>query len=186
LSVVAARIREWVGSCAVLVIRWWPGRLRGVRVRTRIRLTDAEASALGAIGSFLGSVYRRELARRVELGRLDSKTHAVWRRQRKRAVTAVSSSRWAGTITRAVEDLYLLGMRGLGAHLTGLRQRIEVLATRCAVRHGGFVAATGDDDAHRGRPRRLRGYRDANERFAKTRRLAILRDQLATAGGDGS
>jgi hypothetical protein len=34
----------------------------GVRIRTRVHLTDAEASALAAVGSFLGSVYRTELA----------------------------------------------------------------------------------------------------------------------------
>jgi hypothetical protein len=151
----------------------------GVRIRTRIRLTAAEASALGAIGSFLGSVFRRELSGRVELGRLDSKTHAGWRAGRKQAVTAVSSSRWAGAITRAVEDQYQLGMRGLGAHVTDLRQRVEVLAARCALRPGELAAA--NEDAVGDRLRRRRGYRNANERFAKTRRLAILCDQLATA-----
>ena len=51
------------------------------------------------IGALLGSVYRGELAGRVRLGRLDLKAHAVWRAQRKQALTAVSSSRWAGAIT---------------------------------------------------------------------------------------
>ena len=59
----------------------------GVRIRTRIQLTEAEAAALAAIGSFLGSVYRIELAGRVRLGRLDRASHAVWRAQRKQAVT---------------------------------------------------------------------------------------------------
>lgn len=81
----------------------------GVRIRTRIHLSDAEAAAVVAIGSFLGSVYRAELSSRVEIGRLDRLTHARWRAQRKQVVTAVSSSRWAGAITRAVEDQYQLG-----------------------------------------------------------------------------
>jgi hypothetical protein len=76
----------------------------GVRIRTRIRPTAAEAEALSAIGELLGSAYRCELAARVGLGRLDREAHAVWRAQRKQALTAVSSSRWAGAITRAVED----------------------------------------------------------------------------------
>lgn len=42
----------------------------GVRIRTRIHPTVAEADALGAIGGLLGSVYRGELAARVGLGRL--------------------------------------------------------------------------------------------------------------------
>lgn len=108
----------------------------GVRIRTRVQLTDAEASALGAVGSFLGSVYRTELAGRVELGRLDHEAHAAWRARRKQALTGVSSSRWAGAITRAVEDQYQLGMRALSAHLTDLRRGIEVLEQRCALRPG--------------------------------------------------
>jgi hypothetical protein len=65
----------------------------GVRIRTWIRLSDAEATALRAIGDFLGSVYRVELAQRIRLGRLDHRAQAGWRAQRKQALTAVSSSR---------------------------------------------------------------------------------------------
>jgi len=149
----------------------------GVRIRTRIHLSEAEAAALAGIGSFLGSVYRRELAARVKLGGLDHKAHAGWRAQRKRAVTTVSSSRWAGAITRAVQDQYQLGMRALSAHASDLHAAVEVLEARCALRPGDQEAApTG---AHR--PRRRRGYRSAGERFAKTRRLAILRERLAVA-----
>lgn len=35
---------------------------------------------LRAIGDVLGSVYRGELVRRVRLGRLDRRAHAVWGR----------------------------------------------------------------------------------------------------------
>jgi hypothetical protein len=147
----------------------------GVRIRTRVHLTDAEASALGAVGSFLGSVYRTELAGRVELGRLDYEAHAAWRARRKRALTVVSSSRWAGAITRAVEDQYQLGMRALNAHLTDLRRGIEVVERRCALRPGeqDLAPATAG--------RRRRGYRTVHERFVKTRRLAVLRARLAAA-----
>ena len=43
----------------------------GVRIRTRIHPTASEASALTAIGAFLGSVYRGELAERIGCGSLD-------------------------------------------------------------------------------------------------------------------
>jgi hypothetical protein len=56
----------------------------GARIRTRIHVTEAEATALIVIGDFLGGVYRRELAARIRLGRLDGKEHAAWRAQRKR------------------------------------------------------------------------------------------------------
>jgi hypothetical protein len=148
----------------------------GVRIRTRIHATVEEATALSAIGTRLGSVYRTELAGRIRLGRLDRESHAAWRAQRKQALTAVSSSRWAGAITRAVEDQYQLGMRGVAAHAADLRAAVEVLKQRCALRPGELA----DSGSVRGR-RRRRGYRSASERFAKTRRLAVLRRRLADA-----
>jgi hypothetical protein len=148
----------------------------GVRIRTRIHLTEDEAAGVVAIGLFLGSLYRAELAGRARLGGLDRPSQARWRAQRKRAVTAVASSRWAGAITRAVEDQYQLGMRALSAHVTDLRHAIDVLQARCALRlgeHAPPLAGTGG-------PRR-RGYRSAGERFAKTRHLAVLKSRLRTA-----
>jgi hypothetical protein len=138
LSVVAARMRG-MGE-RVSLRRIGPpvvaGPPSGVRIRTRIDLTEAEATALSAVGSFLGWVYRVELAGRIRAGHLDRTSQAVWRTERKRAVTAVSSSRWAGAITRAVEDQYQLGMRGLAAHVSDLRQAVNVLEARCALRAG--------------------------------------------------
>ena len=79
----------------------------GARIRTRLHVSESEAAALTAIGAFLGSLHRD--------GR------AAWRAERKQAITAVSSSRWAGAITRTVEDQYQLGMRGLAAQVADLR-----------------------------------------------------------------
>jgi hypothetical protein len=155
------------------------GAPSGVRIRTRIHLTEAEAAALSVVGSFLGGVYRGELAERVRLGVLDRAARAVWRAERKQAVTSVSSSRWAGALTRAVEDQYQLGMRALGAHVGDLRLAVAVLEARCALRPGESAPVGAGDRGGRGR--RCRGYRSANERFAKTRRLAVLRSRLAAA-----
>ena len=118
----------------------------GVRIRTRIHPTAAEAEALTAIGELLGSLYRGELAGRVRLGRLDRTAQAVWRAQHKRALTAVSSSRWAGAITRAVEDQYQLGMRGVAAQVADLRAAVEVL-------EAAVCAASRRARAGRGTPR---------------------------------
>ena len=105
----------------------------------------------------------------------------MWRAERKQALTAVSSSRWAGAITRAVEDQYQLGMRGLAAHVADLRAAVAVLEQRCALRPGE-LAPVEDGDNGRGRSRRRRrGYRSAVERFGKTRRLAVLRTRVASA-----
>jgi hypothetical protein len=91
-------------------------------------------------------------------------------------VTAVSSSRWGGAITRTVEDQYQLGMRAVSAHVTDLRQAIEVVEARCALRPGEHASPLDQSSG----PRR-RGYRSAGERFAKTRRLAVLGSRLQTA-----
>ena len=82
----------WSGLSVGVVMMWGTaGRLPrigdpvvagapgGVRIRTRIHLSEAEAAALTMIGSFLGSVYRAELAGRVRRGALDREAHAVWR-----------------------------------------------------------------------------------------------------------
>ena len=44
----------------------------GVRLRTRIHPTAAEAEALTAMGELLGSVYRGELVERIRTGSLGS------------------------------------------------------------------------------------------------------------------
>ncbi|SLH41847.1 hypothetical protein [Mycobacteroides abscessus] len=155
----------------------------GVRIRTRLHLSEGEAAALSEMGTFLGSVYRRELAARIVLGRMDRRQHSVWRACRKQQLTVVSSSRWAGAITRAVEDQYQLGMRALTANVTDLRSAIAVLERRCVLRPNEVAAP--DPDVAGGPRRRSRrpvsGYRSTAERFAKTRRLAVLRDRLAAA-----
>jgi len=184
LSVVAARMWCMAGGRALRrigdpVVAAAPG---GVRIRTRLHPTAAEAEALSAIGELLGSLYRRELAGRIGCGVLDRDSHALWRAQRKQALTAVSSSRWAGAITRAVEDQYQLGMRGLAAHVADLRAAVEVLEQRCGLRPGELAPVDSGEQDNRVRSRRRRrGYRSAGERFAKTRRLAVLRTRLASA-----
>ena len=129
------------------------GAPAGVRIRTRIHPTVAEAEALAAVGELLGSVYRRELAGRVGLGRLDHKAHAVWRAKRKQGLTAVSSSRWAGAITRAVEDQYQLGMRGSGRPGSERAPRRRCLESAVRVSSPGELVPVAKT-ANTGGPRR--------------------------------
>ncbi|MFI1911721.1 hypothetical protein [Nocardia sp. NPDC020380] len=127
-----------------------------------MHVTDSEAAALFEIGNFLGGLFRTGLAARVESGHLDHRHQAEDRAARKRDLTAVSSSRWAGAITRAVEDQYQTGIRGLVAHLRSLDEAIGMLEKRCAL-------SPGERDG------KVAGYRTGAERFEKTRRLAVLR-----------
>ena len=70
----------------------------GARVRTRLQVSDADAAVLRAVGGHLGSLAGRDLAARCAEGRLDRKARPSPARERKRALTAHSSSRWAGAI----------------------------------------------------------------------------------------
>jgi hypothetical protein len=151
----------------------------GVRIRTRIHVTESEAAALTTVGDLLGSVYRADLMGRVRRGSLDRRAQATWRADRKRALTMVSSSRWAGAITRAVEDQYQLGMMGISVRVADLRQALDVLERRCALHPGERAPAGGGRRGAKGR--RVHGYRSAAERFAKTRRVAVLRSRLTAA-----
>jgi IS605 OrfB family transposase len=68
----------------------------------------------------------------------------------------------------------------LAAHVADLRSAIEVLEQRCALAPGQLAPADPTGIEVRSR-RRWRGYRSASERFAKTRRLAVLRTRLQAA-----
>ena len=85
----------------------------GARVRTRLHVSSRDTDVLTAIGTHLGSLAGRDLAARCAAGRLDSKGKAKSRAARKRALTALSSSRWAGAITRTSEDQYRLAEQNL-------------------------------------------------------------------------
>ena len=136
----------------------------GVRIRTRLHPAADEAAALRAIGTFLGTVYRTELATRVAAGKLDHTQQAEHRKVAKKRVTAVTSSRWAGAITRTVIDQYRLGMRTLTAHADHLDAAGRTLAARLAIPLG---ERNGKD----------RSYRDHAEQFSKSRRLVAVRHE---------
>ncbi|WP_220139840.1 hypothetical protein [Nocardia huaxiensis] len=93
--------------------------------------------------------------------------------ERKRALTAESSSRWAGAITKASNELWALARRGQQAHLRSLEAGIAILRARLALPIG--AAGTG------GKPG---GYRSRREWFAKSRRLQILSIRLEAVRAD--
>jgi hypothetical protein len=138
----------------------------GARVRTRLRVSPWDAAVLRAVGSHLGSLAGRDLAARCAEGRLDARGRAVSRRERKRALTAGSSSRWAGAITRASEDAWQLADRNLLAERASLRARVRRVEARAAVPAGGKNG-------------RVPGYATPAERHAKTVRLKVLNGRLA-------
>jgi hypothetical protein len=118
------------------------------------------------VGGYLGSLASADLAARCAEGRLDARQRARSRQVRKRELTARSSSRWAGTLTRASEDAYQLACRNLLAERGSLAARIKRVEARLAVPAGT-------------RAGRVHGYATTAERHAKTVRIQTLRTRLA-------
>jgi len=137
----------------------------GARVRTRLRVSAEDEAVLLAAGKHLGSLAGADLAARCAEGRLDAKGRAESRRERKRALTAGSSSRWAGAITRTSEDQWQLADRNLRAEKASLRVRARKIETRLKIPAGT-------------RQGRIRGYAGQAERHAKTIRLKSLNARL--------
>jgi hypothetical protein len=117
------RLREIAGPFVAAA----PG---GARVRTRLRVSEQDAVVLRAVGRHLGSLAGKDLAARCAEGRLDARSRAESRRERKRALTAQSSSRWAGAITRVSEDAWQLASRNLAAERGTLQARVRKIEAR--------------------------------------------------------
>jgi len=137
----------------------------GARVRARLRLSPQDAAVLRAAGGHLASLAGRDLAARCAAGRLDAQGRARSRAARKRALTAESSSRWAGAITRTSEDTYRLAWQNLRAEQSTLTARTRRIQARLAAPAGRTAGTT-------------RGYPTAAERHAKTVRLQALTARL--------
>nr|WP_303712347.1 hypothetical protein [Kutzneria buriramensis]WKX11412.1 hypothetical protein Q4V64_29425 [Kutzneria buriramensis] len=144
-----------------------PG-LSGVAIRTRLKgLTAGDEKVLRLVGDLLGSLASRDLKARCAAGlEHDSERWA----ERKRTLTQESSSRWAGSVTKAAHDQWALARRGRLAHIQSLQAGIETIEHRLSRPIGdkGTKQAPG-------------GYRSRQEWFAKSRRLRVLEDRLQTA-----
>jgi hypothetical protein len=157
-----------VGRLREIAAPFVAGVPAGARVRTRLRVSPGDAAVLRAVGSHLGSLAGRDLAARCAEGRLDARGRAASRRERKRALTAGSSSRWAGAITRVSEDQWQFAGRNLRAERASLRARVRRIEARAAVPAGETAG-------------RVPGYAAPAERHAKTVRLKVLTGRLARA-----
>lgn len=143
----------------------------GMSVRDRINgLTGVDEQVLRLVGGYLGHLAARDLAKRVRDG-LDHDSRR-WA-ERKRALTALSSSRWAGSITRATNDQWGLARRVQDAHLRRLQVGIAMIRHR--------LSSPVGERGSRGQPG---GYRSRQEWHAKSRRLAVLEARLAAVNVD--
>ncbi|MFC5240611.1 IS200/IS605 family accessory protein TnpB-related protein [Streptomyces atrovirens] len=143
----------------------------GVAIRTRLKeLTADDEKVLCLVGEHLGSLAARDLKARCAAGlEHDSEQWA----QRKRFLTEASSSRWAGSITKATHDQWALARRAQLAHIQNLEAGIEAVEHRLSqpVGQKGSKKAPG-------------GYRSRREWHAKSRRLRVLGDRLEAVRAD--
>ncbi|MEU9024226.1 IS200/IS605 family accessory protein TnpB-related protein [Actinomadura sp. NPDC048394] len=143
----------------------------GVAVRDRLKdLTAQDELVLRLAGAHLGSLAGRDLKVRCA----DGLGHDAERwAARKRELTAASSARWAGSITRVTHEQWALARRGRLAHLRSLEAGVRTIEHRLSQPIG-----------RRGTKREPGGYRSKREWFAKSRRLAVLKQRLATERAD--
>src|SRR5665811_689754 len=130
--------------------------------------TSAPDPGRGAGAAGGGHVPRVVVPRRPGEGKLDAAGRAASRRERKRGLTSASSSRWAGSITRATQDQYDLAAGALAAERAMLAAATGKLAQPVAAPAGGHTG-------------KIAGYRSPGERHGKTRRLAQLTSRLAVS-----
>ncbi|MGW1674919.1 IS200/IS605 family accessory protein TnpB-related protein [Streptomyces sp. NPDC002324] len=125
---------------------------------------------LRLVGGHLGSLASKDLKARCR----DGLEHSgeMWA-VRKRGLTALSSSRWAGSITKATHDQWALARRCQSAHLQNLEAGVRTIEDRLSLPVGqkGTKHAPG-------------GYRSQREWHAKSRRLRVLEERLASVRAD--
>ena len=143
----------------------------GVCVRDRLKhLTAEDEKVLRLVGPHLGSLASKDLADRCADGlEHSSDTWAA----RKRDLTPLSSSRWAGSITKATHDQWALARRGQAAYLQDLEAGIKTIGHRLSLPLG-----------EKGTKRAPGGYRSKREWFQKTRRLHLLEDRRDAVRAD--
>ncbi|KUO20280.1 transposase, partial [Streptomyces dysideae] len=138
----------------------------GAAVRTRLKhLSPGDEEVLRLVGAYLGSLASKDLKACCR----DALEHSgdTWA-ARKRELTPLSSSRWAGAITKASHDQWALARRCQLAYIQNLEAGIRTLTHRLSLPIGqkGSKAVPG-------------GYRSRREWHAKSRRLRVLEDRLA-------
>ncbi|WP_433472061.1 IS200/IS605 family accessory protein TnpB-related protein [Spirillospora sp. CA-142024] len=143
----------------------------GVAVRDRLKgLSAGDERVLRLVGAHLGSLAGRDLRARCA----DALDHDADRwAARKRELTAESSARWAGSITKHTHDQWALARRGELAHIQSLEAGVRTLEHRLSLPIG-----------QKGTRRAPGGYRSKKEWFAKSRRLGVQRDRLTTGRAD--
>jgi IS605 OrfB family transposase len=132
-------------------------------IKTRLHLSIQDELVLRALGDHLGQLANLDLRAALAGG-------TTWS-DRKRSLSAASSSRWAGAITRETNDQLRLAKMAQGRHRDGLVAAIAAIEVRLTIPAGGRQKV---------QRRTVAGYHDGDEIAAKQQRLQILKLRLET------
>jgi hypothetical protein len=185
-GMTAVKLRDWHGVKPV-------AGPSGVAITTRLHTTPEDEYVLDCVAEHLGRLRRGDLAAVARPALLDPMLDREAKRQarrdrlnaRKTALTAESSARWANAIIAANDDQYRLARDAQHRHIVGLRAAIATIETRLAQPTGDTL--TAEQRRARRKAKLPKGYPSQAERFAKQRRLQVLRAELdrVTADRDG-
>ncbi|MBL3752261.1 hypothetical protein [Mycobacteroides abscessus] len=177
------RLRQWRGVKPV-------ASPSGVAVVTRIRTTPADDRVLDVVAEHLGRLRRAGLMAVSRPVAVDAGLDADERRQvrrdrlnaRKKALTALSSARWASAIIAGNDDQYRLAREAQYRLIAGLRSAIATIEARLAAPTADTL--TVSERKARRSARTPKGYATQAERFAKQRRVQHLRGELVVVECD--
>jgi IS605 OrfB family transposase len=181
----ARKLREWRGVKLAAA----PS---GAAAVTRLRTTPADDQVLNLIAAHLGRLRRADLAAASRPAPFPPGLDAGQLRQarrdrlsnRKRELTAQSSSRWASAVFKGTDEQYRLARRAQASHLASLQAAVTVIGKRLA--QPSEDTLTREERAARKKARLPKGYATQAERFQKQRRLQHLNAEIArvSAGHD--
>lgn len=162
----------------------------GVAVETRLRTTPVDDRVLDVVAEHLGQLRRADLAAVCRPVPVDPALDAEQRRKvrrdrlnaRKKALTALSSARWANAIIAGNDDQYRLAREAQYRHIGGLRSAIATIETRLAAPTADLL--TVSERKTQRKAKSTKGYASQVERFQKQRRVQHLRGELARAEQD--
>ena len=177
------KLREWRGVKPV-------AGPAGVAITTRLRTTPEDERVLDLVGAHVGGLRRADLAAVSRSRLLDPAMGDAARREacrdrlntRKKALTAQSSARWANAIIAGNDAQYRLARDAQHRHLIGLRAAIARIEKRLAAPTADTLSP--EQCRARRKTKAPKGYATQAERFAKQRRLQVLRAELRRVQAD--
>lgn len=146
----------------------------GIAIKTRVVPSGPDELCLRSLADHLGTLAGKDLVNAQKTG-----SEAVSWPDRKKAISADSSSRWAGAISRENNDQISLAQRSQMAHRDEMVAVIATITRKLAVKVGKSAKIQVGSRAIT-----VPGYHDQDEHWRKRQRLQILQGELARVEAD--